>query len=286
MKNGQFKEDKLMNKYLIGVVQMDTREDKDANLKSACALIDEAAEKGAKMVSLPEVFNVIDMGQEEPEDIPNGRTISLMAEKAREHKIWLHCGSIAERNPDGDRMYNTTAMLNPQGEMVAKYRKIHTFDITLPDGTVAEESAKIKPGDEMVTVYTELGHLGLTICYDIRFPELFRYLALQGAQIIFTPANFATPTGKDHWEIILRTRAVENGCYIIASDQIGKKRGVADSFGATLVVDPWGTIIAKAREDVCVVMAEIDLDFQAKIRRNLPVLKNRRTDVYDTVKRG
>lgn len=274
-----------MRKYLIGVVQMDTRDDKEANLKAACAFIDEAVSKGARLVSFPEVFNVIDDGQEAPEEIPNGPTISLMAEKAREHKVWIHCGSIAEVNPDGDRKYNTTVLLDPNGQMVAKYRKLHTFDITLPDGTLTQESAKIKPGDEMVTLDTELGHFGFTICYDIRFPELYRYLALQGANIIFTPANFATPTGKDHWETILKARAVENGCYIVASAQIGKKRGKSDSFGATLVVDPWGTIISKAREEACVTMAEIDLDYLDKVRGMLPMLVNRRGDVYDTIRK-
>lgn len=135
-----------MRKYLMAVIQMDTRDNKDANLKAACDFIDEAASKGAKFVSFPEVFNVIDEGQEAPELVPEGRTISLMAEKARRHNLWIHCGSIAEVNPEGDRKFNTTAVLNPQGRMVAKYRKLHTFDITLPDGSVAEESARIKPG--------------------------------------------------------------------------------------------------------------------------------------------
>jgi len=274
-----------MRKYQIGVVQMDSRDDKAANLKAACGFIDEAVSKGAHMVTFPEVFNVIDEGQDLPEEVPGGPTISLMAEKAREHNIWIHCGSIGELNPDGDRKYNTTVMLNPKGEMVAKYRKLHTFDIILPDGTATAESARIKPGDEMVTLETDMGHLGFTICYDIRFPELFRYLALQGAQVIFTPANFATPTGKDHWETILKARAVENGCYIVAAAQIGRKRGKSDSFGASLVVDPWGTIISKARETACVTMAEIDLDYLDKVRGMLPMLTNRRGDVYDTIKK-
>lgn len=274
-----------MRKYLIGVVQMDTRENKEENLTAACAFIDEAVSKGAKMVSFPEVFNVIDNGEEAPESIPDGRSITLMAQKAREHKIWIHCGSIAEVNPEGDRKLNTSVMLNPLGEVVAKYSKMHMFDITLPDGRETKESARYKPGEEMVTVETEMGHLGLTICYDIRFPELYRYLALQGAEIIFTPANFATPTGKDHWETILKARAIENGCYIVAAAQIGKKRGTSDSFGATLVVDPWGTIISKAKETACVTMAEIDLDYLELIRSRIPSLKNRRNDVYDTIRK-
>jgi len=274
-----------MRRYQVGVVQMDARDDKEANLKAACEFIHEAASKGAKMVSLPEYFNRLGVEAITPEEIPGGKTITLMSEKAREHNVWLHCGSIEELNPDGDRKYNTTVMLNPKGEMVAKYRKIHTFDITLPDGTLTAESDRIKPGSDMVTLDTPMGHLGFTICYDIRFPELYRYLALKGAQILFTPSNFATPTGKDHWETILKARAVENGCYVIASAQIGKKRENWTSFGATLVVDPWGTIIAKARETTCVVMAEIDLDYLDKVRGMLPMLVNRRNDVYDTIKK-
>jgi len=193
--------------------------------------------------------------------------------------------SIAEVNPKGDRKYNTTVMLNPQGEIVAKYRKLHMFDIILPDGTETKESSRNKPGSEMVTLETDMGHLGFTICYDIRFPELYRYLALQGAEVIFTPANFTTPTGKDHWETILKTRAIENGCYIVAAAQIGKKRGTSNSFGASLVVDPWGTIVSKARETACVTMAEIDLDYVDTIRSRIPSLNNRRDDIYDTIKK-
>ena len=275
----------MMRKYLMAVIQMDTRDNKDANLKAASGFIDEAAAKGAKFVSFPEVFNVIDDGQEAPELVPEGRTISLMAEKAREHGIWIHCGSIAEMNPDGDRKFNTTAVLDPTGKMVAKYRKLHTFDITLPDGSVAEESAKIKPGDKMVTVETEMGHLGLSICYDIRFPEMYRWMALQGAQILFTPANFRMATGKDHWEAILRARAIENTCYVVAAGQYGKKRGVSDSFGDSVIIDPWGTIVARAPERAGIAIGEIDLDYLDKVRANLPSLKTRRGDVYDTIRK-
>lgn len=274
-----------MRKYLMAVIQMDTRDNKDANLKAACDFIDEAASKGAKFVSFPEVFNVIDEGQEAPELVPEGRTISLMAEKARRHHLWIHYGSIAEVNPEGDRKFNTTAVLNPQGEMVAKYRKLHTFDITLPDGSVAEESARIKPGREIVTVGTEMGCLGLSICYDIRFPELYRYLALHGAQILFAPANFRMATGKDHWEALLRARAIENTCYVVAAGQYGKKHGTSDSFGNSMIVDPWGTVVARASEGAGIAVGEIDLEYLDKVRAHLPSLKNRRADVYDTVRK-
>ena len=275
----------MIRKYQVGVVQMDTRGDYDANMEAACRFIDEAAGKGAKLVAFPEVFNYIGTEPRDPEEIPGGPTITLMAKKAREHGIWIHCGSISEVNPDGDRKFNTTALLDPQGEVVAKYRKLHAFDITLKDGTQTRESDKMKPGGDIVMVDTELGRLGFSICYDIRFPEMYRYMAINGCQVIFTPANFQMQTGKDHWEIILRTRAVENTCYIVAPAQIGIKRGKSMSFGSSLVADPWGTVIAKAKETAGVVMAEIDLDYLDRIRADLPCLKNRRSDIYDVIKK-
>jgi predicted amidohydrolase len=272
----------MLRKYLLAIIQLDTQNDKGKNLERICAYIDEAAARGAKMVALPEVANLIgeNVGAGgEAETIP-GYTTEILAAKAREHGIYVHCGSLREEIPGDERSYNTTAMLDPQGGVIATYRKLHTFDVTLPDGTIANESARIRPGKDIVTVDTDLGRLGFSICYDIRFPELYRLLALQGARLIFTPANFTVPTGKDHWEPILRTRAIENGCYIVAPAQIGKKPKFT-AFGNSLVVDPWGTVIARSREEPGVTIAEIDLDFQDKIRGQIPSLKNRRADVYD-----
>ncbi len=275
----------MIRKYGIGVIQMDTRDDYEANMEAACRYIDEAAAKGARIVAFPEVFNYIGSEPREPEEIPDGPTISRMAEKAREHGIWIHCGSISEKNPDGEKNFNTTVLLDPNGREAARYRKLHMFDITLPDGGVVRESDRMQSGTDIVMIDTELGKLGFSICYDIRFPELYRYMAMNGCQVIFTPANFQMRTGKDHWEIILRTRAVENTCYIAAPGQYGRKKGKSLSFGSSMVVDPWGTVIARAQESPGVVMAEIDLDYLDKVRRELPCLKNRRRDVYDVVRK-
>ncbi len=272
-----------MRKYMIAIVQLDTKNDKGANMKQICEYIDEAAAKGAKMIAFPEAMNVMGDNVGEGggfETIPGYTTEILMA-KAKEHKMFIHCGSFKEATSKGEKPFNTTVMLNDKGEIIAKYRKLHLFDVTLPDGTEALESSRNQQGNQIVNVDTELGNLGFTICYDIRFPELYRLLTLNGAQIIFTPANFTTPTGKDHWETILRTRAIENGCYIVAPAQIGKKASGGSSFGSSLVVDPWGTVIAKASERPGVTLAEIDLDYVDKIRGMLPGLKNRRSDVYD-----
>ena len=275
----------MIRKYLIGVIQMDTRDNYEENMEAACRFIDEAAAKGAKLVTFPEVFNYIGTEPREAEEIPNGPTITLMAKKAREHHIWIHCGSISEVNPNGEKKYNTTVLLNPEGEEVARYRKLHAFDITLADGTETRESDRMQIGNDIVMVDTELGKFGLSICYDIRFPELYRYMAQNGCQVLFTPANFQMQTGKDHWEIILRTRAVENTCYVVAAGQIGKKRGTSLSYGSSLVADPWGTVIARAKETAGVTMAEIDLDYLDKVRRDLPCLKNKRNDIYEVIKK-
>jgi len=273
----------VLKKFLVGIIQLDAQNDKGKNLERICAYIDEAAAKGAKLVALPEVMNLVGVNVGEGgghEPIP-GYSTEILARKAREHGIFVHCGSLGEAIPDGDgSAFNTTVMLDDKGEIIAKYRKLHTFDVTLTDGTVCNESARIKPGSEIVTADTALGCLGFSICYDIRFPELFRLLAMRGAQIIFTPANFTLPTGKDHWEPILRARAIENGCYIVAPAQIGKKVNFT-AYGNSLVVDPWGTVIARSKDEPGVTMAEIDLDFLDKIRGQIPSLKNRRADIYE-----
>ncbi len=267
-----------MRKFMVAAVQMDTQNDKEANWRQMAAFIDEAAAKGAQLVAFPEVVNILSEEPQYAEAIP-GPTTELLAEKAREHQIWIHGGSISEVNPDGPRTYNTTVLINPAGEIVARYSKLHNFDMTLPDGSSVRESDRKEPGRKIVTVETELGHLGFAICYDMRFPELFRLMTLQGAQIIFLPANFTMPTGKDHWESILRARAIENGCYLIAPNQVGVKEKFV-AYGNSMIVDPWGTVIARASDKPGVILAEIDLDYLDDVRRRNPSVANRRTDVY------
>lgn len=267
-----------MRKFMVAAVQMDTQNDKQANWRQMAAFIDEAAAKGAQLVAFPEVVNVLSEEPQYAETIP-GPTTELLAAKAREHGIWIHGGSISQVNPHGPRTYNTTVLLNRQGEMVARYSKLHNFDMTLPDGSSVRESDRKEPGKEIVTVETELGHLGFAICYDMRFPELFRLMTLAGAQIIFLPANFTMPTGKDHWEPILRARAIENGCYIVAPNQVGVKEKFV-AYGNSMIVDPWGTVVARASDKPGVILAEIDLDYLDDVRRRNPSVANRRTDIY------
>ena len=271
-----------LRKYKIAVVQMDSQNDKGENMKAACRFIDEAAAEGAKLVSFPEVMNLSgdNVGEGGGHETIPGYTTEILMAKAKEHGIYIHSGSFCEKIPGEERAYNASVIIDPEGKIIAHYRKLHTFDVTLPDGTVCDESARVHPGDDIVTVDTALGKLGMSICYDIRFPELYRLMALEGAQVIFTPASFTMPTGKDHWETILRTRAIENGCYIVAADQIGKKVRFT-AYGNSMVVDPWGTVISRAKDQVGITYAEIDLDFLDSIRAKIPSLKNRRSDVYD-----
>lgn len=268
-----------MQKFMVAVVQMDTQNDKQANWQQMATFVDEAAAKGAQLVAFPEVVNILSEAPVYAEPIP-GPTTELLMRKAKEHHIWIHGGSISEVNPDGPRTYNTTVLINPDGEIVARYSKLHNFDMTLPDGSSVRESDRKEPGKEIVTVQTELGHLGFAICYDMRFPELFRLMALEGAQIIFLPANFTMPTGKDHWEPILRARAIENGCYIIAPNQTGVKEKFT-AYGNSMVVDPWGTVIARASDKPGVILAEIDLGYLKSVRQRNPSIHNRRTDLYE-----
>jgi predicted amidohydrolase len=263
-------------------MQMDTQNDKGKNLETACAWIDEAAAKGAKLICFPEVMNLIGKNIGEGggrEEIP-GYTTERLCAKAKEHGVYIHGGSITQALPGEKRSANTSVLISPEGKILATYSKLHMFDITLADGTPYRESDRVKPGDSIVTVETELGIFGMSICYDVRFPEIYRLIALRGAQVIFVPASFTMPTGKDHWEVLLRARAIENGCYIVAAGQIGQKPAYA-AYGNSLVADPWGTVIARSKDAPGITYAEIDLDYLDKIRKQIPSLENRRSDLYE-----
>jgi len=266
----------------VGVVQMDTKANKEANFNKARELIEEGVDKGASLVGLPEYFNYIGPTQEEPaeaEMIP-GPTTQMLASLAKEHGIWLHGGSVLEKVPGGEKMYNTTVVFDPNGEIVARYRKIHLFDIEIKDGPAITESDNKASGDEIVFFKIGEVKVGLTICYDMRFPELYRILTLKGARIIMIPSAYTFFTGKDHWEPILRTRAIENQIYIVAPAQVGTKPGFR-TYGHSLVVDPWGNIIAEAQEEETVLVADLDMDYLERIRKQIPCLNNRRPLAYD-----
>lgn len=254
--------------------------DRAANVERAGELVREAAGRGARLVVLPEVFSFRGDRLAEPahvESIP-GPTTEAMARLARETGVVLCAGSILE-GVDGDaRAYNTCCVFDADGRLAARYRKLHLFDVDLPGRVSVRESDARQSGDEVVTVPTALGVLGLSICYDLRFPELYRRLQRGGAEVLVVPSAFTFPTGAAHWEVLCRARAIENQCYLVAPDQTGTSpHGFAD-YGHSLIVDPWGTVLAQAGDGVGIVTAEVDLEYLRQVRRQLPCLTHARLD--------
>ena len=266
----------------VAAVQMNSGADKEVNVADAIELIERAAGTGARLVALPEVWTYLgdaDGIRDAAEEIP-GPTIERLAEEARRHGIYLHCGSIFEQVPGDPCVYNTTAVLNPAGELIARYRKIHLFDVSFDGQFTYLESNIIAPGDEIVVVDVDDVKVGLSICYDLRFPELFRLLALQGAELIILPAAFTQYTGKDHWELLLRARAVENQVFMVAPNEHGHNPSGVTAYGRSMIVDPWGTVLATAPDGVGVIQANCNLELLETVRRELPSLANRQPSAY------
>lgn len=269
-------------KLPVAIVQLDATSDVTANIATAVQLADEAAGGGARLVALPEYLQY--RGPDEgfrasARPIPGPHT-EPFAEVARRHGAWILVGSTAETGPDPDRPYNSSALIAPDGSVAAVYRKVHLFDVAVAAGPVDTESARVTAGDRLITVEVDGACLGLSICYDLRFPELYRALALAGAQVLVVPAAFTERTGRDHWAVLLRARAIENGAYVMAPAQIGGPPG-QPAYGHSMIVDPWGTIVAQAPDTVGIVRAELDLDRVASIRRQIPVLANRHPETYE-----
>lgn len=265
----------------IGVIQINSIDHKNTNMKKIIKYIEEAKAEGADLVSMPEYVNYLSEDEHKvayAEEI-EGETISMLAAKAREHRMYIHCGSILEEG-DGEKAYNTSVLINPQGNVIAKYRKLHLFDIEIEGRVSAKESSAIIPGDHVVCANTSFGKVGLTICYDLRFPELYRQLALRGASIIFVPAAITMYTGMNHWEVLLRARAIENQCFIIAPGQIGSHAPNRIHYGNSMVIDPFGTVISRSPEKEGVTVTNIDLKHIEEVRKNIPCFSQRRTDIY------
>jgi predicted amidohydrolase len=270
----------------VAAVQLNSRDDKAANIATAEAGIVRAAELGARLVVLPELWTYLGPAagnRPNAEPIP-GPVTQRLAALARRYGIVLHGGSMLElpaNAPEGVRPYNTAVLFDAAGELVATYRKIHLFDAA-PDESAEpyRESASIAAGDAIVTAEVGGLKLGLATCYDLRFPELFRVLALRGAEVLLLPAAFTLETGRDHWEPLLRARAIENGCYVIAAGQVGAFPPHRMTYGRSMIVDPWGTVLAQAPDMAEVALAEIDLARVADVRRRIPSLANRRPDMY------
>ena len=269
-----------MRRYAAAAIQMRTGSDRAANLARAEALVREAATRGARLVVLPEVFAWRGPAAGEAtvaEPVP-GPTTARLGALAKELGLWLVAGSLHERAAGEPRVFNTSCLFDPRGEILVRYRKIHLFDVDLPGRVAVQESATRAPGGEVVTAPTDVGTLGLSICYDLRFPELYRRLARAGAEVLLVPSAFTFPTGAAHWEVLVRARAIENQCWVVAADQAGTSpQGFAD-WGDSMIVDPWGRVLARAGDGEAVVTAEIDLDDLARVRRELPPLAHARLD--------
>jgi len=261
------------SKFLAAAIQLCAGSNKAANLDKAEAFVVEAARQAAQLVVLPEVFLSRGLRSEEraaAEPIPGPSTERLSA-LARRLNIHLVAGSILEQT-GGDRVFNTSVVFDARGELIGCYRKLHLFDVDIPGHVSIRESETRAPSDRSVTVSTALGVLGLSVCYDLRFPELYRQLTRAGAEIITVPAAFTFPTGAAHWEILLRARAIENQVYVVAPDQIGKSPSGVVDFGNSMIIDPWGVPLARAADREMVIFAEIDRDYQERVRRELPCL--------------
>lgn len=271
-----------MARFVAAAIQMDSQDNKWGNLMEAETYIRRAADAGANLIVLPESMNYIgrDMAGE-AEELPDGITFTKIAQLARELKVWILAGSIYEKNPENpDRPFNTAFLVDPRGVLVTRYSKLHPFDVVLPNGVTSRESDRVAPGNSIVTVNTDWLRAGIAICYDVRFPEMFRLMALEGAKMFLVPANFTVNTGKDHWETLLRARAIENECYVIAANQMGKKPRFT-AYGNSMIIDPWGTVIARSSDKPGFILAEIDPEYVTTVRQSTFTLANRRPDVYE-----
>jgi predicted amidohydrolase len=262
-------------------VQLNSSADRDRNLEVAARLVREAAADGAELVVLPEKWNLLGDAEAlaagaEPLD---GPSIGAARSWARELGIHLVAGSFAEDAGDGEKPFNTSPLIGPDGEVLAVYRKIHMFDVDV-GGVSYRESEQERPGEEIVVAEAAGVEVGLTICYDLRFPELYRILAVRGARVLTVPSAFTLHTGRDHWEVLVRARAIENQAFVVAADQFGQAPPHYHSFGRSMIADPWGLVLVTAPDEECFVAAELDLSRQEQVRATLPSLANRQPHAY------
>lgn len=264
----------------VALVQVEAGDDVDESIRRAAAMAGEAA-AGADLVVLPEYiqYRGTDAGFRASARLVPGPTTEPFAAVAREHRCWVLAGSHAEASGDPERPWNTAVLFDRDGSLAARYRKLHLFDVSVDDGPSDLESARVTAGDRAVVARLDGVGLGLSICYDLRFPELYRALALAGADVLAVPAVFTERTGRDHWEVLLRARAIENGAFVVAAGGCGRGgAGAIPAWGHSMVVDPWGRVVAEAGDGEAIVRAELDLRLVAAARRQIPVLANRRPD--------
>lgn len=269
----------------LGLCQMAVSRDKGENLRRAEAALRQAAAQGAQLAMLPEMFNC-------PYENPcfpvygepaGGETWQFLSRMARELGLYLAGGSVPEL--EGERVYNTCYFFSPEGEELARHRKVHLFDIDVPGGQRFKESDTLTAGNQITVVDTPLGKIGLAICFDIRFSELFRVMGAKGAQVILVPAAFNMTTGPVHWELAFRSRAVDNQCFVAGCSPARDTQASYVAYGHSLVCNPWGTVLAQLDEKAGVQVVALDLDDLAKYRGQIPILSGRRTDLYETIQK-
>jgi predicted amidohydrolase len=271
--------------FRVGLIQMRSGRMPASNLDAAKKLIAEAKAAGADYVQTPEMTNILEAKRDAlmAAIVPEHEDPSLAAfrDLARQHRLWLHIGSLALKiSPD--RAVNRGFLIDPQGEVAARYDKIHMFDVDLANGESYRESRSYAPGEHAVIADLPWGRLGVTICYDLRFPALYRALAEAGCTFLAIPSSFTKQTGEAHWHVLNRARAIENGCYVFAAAQGGRHENGRDTFGHSLIIDPWGRVLAEGNVEPAVVIAEIDPAAVASARARIPSLRHgRRFEVVE-----
>jgi predicted amidohydrolase len=262
-------------------VQLNSTTDKGRNLAAAAKLVEEAAAAGAELIALPEKWNLLGEGDRLRAGAEglDGESLGAVREWASRLRVWILAGSIAEAAPGEDRVFNTSVLVDRDGETAAVYRKIHLFDVDV-GGVVYRESEHEQPGEEIVVADAGGVEIGMTVCYDLRFPELYRILAVRGARLVTVPSAFTFHTGRDHWEVLLRARAIENQVFVLAPNQFGEVPPRYSSYGHSMIVDPWGVVLAQAPDEECFIAADLDLAKQETVRAELPSLANRRPAAY------
>lgn len=263
----------------VALVQMCSTDELDANLAAAEGFVADAAGRGAEFVALPEMFAFLRReGQAFPHAQPiDGAIVAQVRGWAKQHGLRLLLGSFAEAVLDQERVFNTSVLIDPEGEIEAVYRKIHLFDVALGAGGNFQESRSIAPGDQVVVAKTAIGGVGLSVCYDVRFPELYRAMLAQAdLRFVCVPSAFAPQTGKDHWEVLLRARAIETQAFVLAPAQCGTHGPKRSSYGRSMIVDPWGLVLAQAGDEPGVIVAECEVERLEDVRARLPALTHRR----------
>ena len=264
----------------VAAIQMNSTANLAENLQTAKRLITQAAQQGAQLIVLPEMFPLMGAAETDKlkikEPLEDGPIQDFLEEQARSNKVWLVSGTIPLMSPAQNRAYAACLVFNDQGEIVGRYDKMHLFDVVISDKEIYQESNTVMPGEAVTVINTPFGKLGLAVCYDIRFPELFRQMFNRGAEIFAIPAAFTVKTGQAHWELLVRARAVENFSYVIGAAQTGQHANGRSTYGHSLIVDPWGEIKAALHAGEGVIVADINLEYLHQIRKNIPIKEHQR----------